>query len=306
MPLRQTARRRWLTLSLRTLFVLVTVLCVALAQWTQRQNAIKKRDERIVAADQIQLVYRDSLFGYDLPDPIDLDPVLLGCGTSLFQYRKPHKTRDDQWYLRWAATPTLRGVVVHNGFFLFEQKPPQWLLEHLRQNQFHELTLLSDDQTKELFGSQREIRLVYALWLSTDTVEALCHCKNLRHLNAGLGDVDNEFLARICETFPNLETLEFSSNSKPSSFSATDLSPLCKLPNLKRLRLDMCDLTPSHVQQLARLTSLEELSVEFNGLTEQEVEPLTRLPHMQRLNYVDDGLSEHFEPREPSARRWRN
>jgi hypothetical protein len=124
----------------------------------------------------------------------------------------------------------------------------------------------------------------------------LSHWRKLKHLYVREAVADDCFIGRVCESCPNLESLEIEApyGQEKILFTARGLEPLTKLKRLTCLRLDNCGISSEHIPVIARLRDLKRLSLESEQLSGEDIEPLREL---KRLEYfLEDWRPSEYTP----------
>jgi len=308
-------RRRWLRFSLRTMAVLLTVVCLFLGwigpKWidAQREAAIVKKLTKTAAL--IQYDYQRVLNPGE-PDPVPKGPFLLRYlfGKHIFsRVTKVHFHNDSKPN---AASPFL----------------PQ--LKELRSVYFGSGEKLTDATAQALAHCENLSRIgITSGVLSADQLAALSRVESIQHLSLKDESASDECLRQL-RRFPNLKSLSISSKLTtdagldaiadvasletleiPYVPLVTDdgMKPLHRLTQLKVLRNDRGfgasnQMTEACLPDICRIRSLEHVSLFFqkpfrpgSGLAFEpaQYEGLESLPHLRHLclrssNIQDEAL----------------
>src|SRR5436190_3689357 len=242
--------RRWLSVSLRTMLIGVTMLSAVFAWFLHHRQTMVRSRERFekILPSQVKLTFRDSLLGADLP--------------QLGRDQRQKTSAGDRWWLgRWAAGPRLHAVEINN--WKESRLPDDFpaFVRQAREVQLHHCDF-SDRELRQWFSANTEsLEIVPASgFLSTQGLTCLAAAPNLKRLRLEAYYFGRGYGAHCLQAIlshPALEEIEF----------WPDLADLAEVPatgqphSLKvlKLRLYRTDRQPQVEQEFAWLKDCCEL-----------------------------------------------
>jgi hypothetical protein len=128
-----------------------------------------------------------------------------------------------------------------------------------------------------------------APWDGTNLAESLKDWHRLMHLYIADTTIDDRLIEQLCGTTRDLESFEFEGNfMHPVDISLDSLKLLSQLPHLTTLRLDLCGLTPEHIEVIAQMQQLKQLSLLNPKLSDADMQPLGELRGLTHLHVFQD------------------
>jgi hypothetical protein len=206
---RSRPRRFWPRFTLRVVLVLMTLLCVGLAYWTQRARQQKR------LADQVRLSGGQAFYDFEADN-------LSAQLTFAFSY--------DQYFeiLLGGKQSVEKGSDV-----------PRWLLDPLGQDYFHTIVranVCDCDELQEIEAFPRLQELVIGRGATDDDIEHVARLRHLKQLCVGADSKLTDRSLKALATMPALEIVFLD-----GTFSAKGLADLAQSASLRQIRATGCD-----------------------------------------------------------------
>jgi hypothetical protein len=254
---------RWMRFSLRTMFVLVTILGV----WIGWQASAARQQKHVVTA----ILNAGGSVNYDYQlKPWSAFPSWTGT-LSLQQQRQQQQKSQ---VLQQLSGPA-------DGYFDSEAIPPgpKWLREKIGDDYFCNAICLRMSCPSQNPPPPANYPTPAAAKFNFDELDKLPRLNALALFNYDRLDEKLDVLARL----PELEALNFSN----SNFNG---SALAKLPNPERIRtltLTRSDVDDAALQCIGRMTGLRELDLCGTRVTDAGLIQLRNLAELRRLDLRD-------------------
>ncbi|PQO36576.1 hypothetical protein [Blastopirellula marina] len=272
-PSQRPKRRRWLSFSIRGLFLLVLLAAIGMG-WIasirtqhQREKAIAKQIEALDGAVQWNAVSSGGRFS----DPFGSDPFA------------PEPTQ----YERWRAWLLGDDVDSRISRVVFETHCPAELLVELQKLEaLTDLTIVNGSLSDPASEAIRQLTNLTDLSLidteiSAKQMETIASLPLVDHLYITHGSVSEENLKRLA-AFPSLESLSICA----SEISAEGLAGLRAAKNLLTLKLEadyQKSSSTAELSGLASLTQLEDLRIGEFPVTDHDLEVISTMRSLRIL-----------------------
>ncbi|HEV3166624.1 MAG TPA: hypothetical protein VGZ22_21545 [Isosphaeraceae bacterium] len=260
-------KRRWLTISLRALVLLILVIAVWLGYVTNRA----RRQAEAVAA----LTSRRSWARFDYEYPGGTP-----AGQRMIRNAQPH---GPAWLRRLVGDEYFREVVLVSCYPSKPPVPPRTLSPQAK-------TPRPDDDLMRQIGWLSSLRSLSLHWLEVSD-EGLAHLDGLNKLEQlGFNSCPNltdDGLAHI-QRWKKLKTLSF----QDCPFTDRGLAHVAKLSGLETLSIASDRITDAGLARLEALTGLKHLVVHGPSITGDGLTHLAKLPHLEMLNLTSDSITD--------------
>ncbi|MCA9139254.1 MAG: hypothetical protein KDB00_20915 [Planctomycetales bacterium] len=283
-------RRRWLRLNLRTLMILVTIICVAMG-WYLNRVIRQRRAVAYLRGRDATVVYNGfdddpfsnnpfssiavAIGGEDpfADDPFGADPF--GNSTSTEGQQQPPRKSIKQWVIETLGVDFFYNVTEVN-LDLASQKDMQAIANFPRLESLAILMSQSEEPSLNEIRGLTHLKSLVSIDFEVRNIDALSRMRRLETLGISSSRLENiDGLTGL----RNLRTL-----SIPGS-KVADLSPLRSATRLNSLRAGgtpIEDLSP-----LARLTEMETLELDAT-----KVRDLAPLEGLTKLSYLSLGSTD--------------
>jgi hypothetical protein len=264
--------RRWFRYSLRTLLLLITLVCVVLG------FKIVPVLEQKRAVSAVQELGGQVIYDYEFKKKVDRPPSseppdwisgVLGVDFSHdVAVAKIFNVRDTDRVKK--ALPSLRHLRSLHELDLIN-------IKDLRDNDFEFIDRMSELQDVAMYGDQ----------LRGDVLQHLQNLAHLRKLALMWNQIDDQGLAFIAGT-KELQTLDLDQNQVTDA----GLQHLANLAELKYLVLAKNQISGDGLKHLANLKKLNLLVLDDNPITDESIKSITTLPHLTLLSIARTNVTD--------------
>jgi Leucine Rich repeat len=290
-------KRRWLSFSLRTLFLLVTGICLIVGwevvpileqkrainslkgvvpyeydyQFSQQKDVKGELPEpswlaKLLGVDSVHDVVKVDIFGNRFNTPEDFHRAVSGL-------RHLKRLRE----LSISKSPTLQGQDLESIANLRELERLSLCEDRLEDGALQNLCKLERLQT-------------LALMWNRFSGEGLASLGNLHRLEA-IDLYDNQVTDAGLSSFSKIASLKYLCLEK-NQITDDGLKYLAPLTNLEYLQLAKNRITGKGLPQLMSLSKLTQLILDDNPISDQYLKSIVRLPSLQSLSLARTNISD--------------
>jgi hypothetical protein len=281
-------RRRWLQFSLRSLFIVFTILIIWLGAWIQRAREQELAIKAIQRQCDILTVWYDDQFANETGNGSGYGGTPgAGAGGVVIDLRRKSwipafvQARFGKDFFHDAISVAFTGARDQNE--LFQQAAR---LRHIEQLTPH--VSVRDEDITRIAGLSRLKRLDLmdpSPELTDKALEVLVQMPSIEALSIYDASITDQGLAALAN-MPQLKELTIGHGPIPiSRFHITDegVAHLESLTNLVCLDLDCPTLSGEGIRHLAKLTKLSRLKLNGCRITDNDLRQLASLPNLESL-----------------------
>ncbi len=270
---RAVKRRRRLRYSMRTLLVLVTVLCIWLGFVVSRAQRQRRTVEKIRRSDPHSTAYYD------------------------YQKEDPAALRGPEWLRRWLGDDYFQHVVSVSIYLSHGDVTPDDLANLPELKQLFSVRMpLTDDGMRTIARLQKlEWLAIYSDEFTDRGLEQLSSLTELEYLSVSSDQITGEGLLPLA-ALPNLRMLTLRSNS----ISPRGLETVAQLANLETLHINSDSLTDECLEALSGMKGLTGLLITGKngaanappGVTDEGLRHIARLSNLEGLSINSPGITD--------------
>jgi hypothetical protein len=279
-------RRRWLQFSLRSLFVVFTILIVSLGAWIRSAREQEIAIKAIQRECDILTVWYDDQFANERDNGNGGTPGASAAGVVIDLHRKSSvpafvQARLGKDFFHDAISVAFTGA--RDQSELFQQVAR---LGHIEQLTPH--VSVRDEDIKRIAGLRRLKRLDLmdpSPELTDKALEVLVQMPSIEALSIYDASITDQGLAALANMRQLKELAIGNGRVANSRFRITDdgVAQLESLTNLVCLDLDCPTLSGEEIRHLAKLTKLRRLKLNGRRITDNNLGLLASLPNLESL-----------------------